>query len=387
MTEGKTAAVLDWLDGQRAAMTDLLRDLVNIDSGSYNKAGVDAVGARLEAHLAGVGIPTERIAVESYGDSIRAHVAGGAGAANRPILLMGHRDTVFPDGTVAERPFRVDGDIAYGPGCADMKAGLVMNTFVLEAFHRAGGAPFPLIGLYTGDEEIASPGSRPIIEAEARAARAVFNSEPGRESGNIVTRRKGASFFKFEITGRAAHSGGQPEKGRSAIEAMARKIQALHALTDFERGITVNVGLVQGGASVNTVAPHCSAEVDVRFKTMEDRDATWERIQEILATEHLDGTTAAVVQERGFLPMTVSGESRVLFDTYVAATESLGGQVDGEFTGGSADSGFTAQVGCPTLCAVGPVGGRAHSPDEYVRLDTMVPRAKAVALSILRMAG
>ena len=378
--------VLDWLDGQREAMTALLADLVNIDSGSYNKAGVDAVAARLDAHLEAAGIPTERVENEDFGDALRATVAGRSGAANRPILLMGHRDTVFPDGTASERPFTVDGDLAYGPGVADMKSGLVMNTFVLEAFHRAGGAPFPLVGLYTSDEEIASPACRPIIEAEARNAMAVFNAEPGRDSGNVVTGRKGASFFVFEVIGKAAHSGARPQDGVSAIEEMARKIQALHALTDFEAGTTVNVGLVKGGSSVNTVAPSCTAEVDVRFKTVEAREAAWRSIREILETSYLPGTETRIVLDRGFLPLTMSPESRRIFDLYVEGSADLGWTVGGEYTGGSADSGFTAQVGCPTLCATGPVGGKAHSPDEYCRLDTLVPRAKAVALTIMRMA-
>lgn len=377
--------VLNWLDGQRQAMTDLLEKLVNTDSGSYNKAGVDAVGRIIEEHLAGRGIRTERIPAEEFGDCIRAEVAAAPGGANRHIVLMGHRDTVFADGTVAERPFRVEGDVAYGPGVADMKAGLVMNTFVLEAFHKFGGAPFPLVGLYTGDEEIGSPSGRPVIEATARGARAVFNAEPGRESGNVVTGRKGASFFKFEITGKAAHSGANPERGVSAIEEMARKIQALHALTDFARGITVNVGLVAGGSSVNTSAPYCSAEVDVRFKTMEDRAWVWERIDAILKTTHLQGTETRIVRERGFLPLTMSPESQKIFDLYVAGASEVGLTVGGEFTGGSADSGFTAQVGTPTLCATGPCGGRAHSPEEFLRLDTMVPRAKAVAIAISRL--
>lgn len=379
--------VLNWLDGQREAMTELLADLVNIESGTYNKAGVDAVGARIEEHLNAAGIKTERIGASDFGDCIRAEIAAAPGGANRHIVLMGHRDTVFPDGTVAERPFTRDGDIAYGPGVSDMKSGLVMNTFLIEAFHKFGGAPFPLVALYTGDEEIGSPSGRPVIEATARGARAVFNAEPGRESGNVVTGRKGASFFKFEIKGVAAHSGGQPEKGISAIEEMAHKIQALHKLTNFETGVTVNVGLVSGGSSVNTVAPHCSAEVDVRFKTMEQREQIWAEINKILETPHLPGTETRVVQERGFLPLTMSGDSNDMFKIYVDGAAELGLTIDGEYAGGSADSGFTAQVGAPTLCSTGPVGGGAHSIKEYCRLDSLVPRAKATALAISRLSA
>jgi glutamate carboxypeptidase len=155
-----------------------------------------------------------------------------AGGGDRPIVLMGHCDTVFPDGTAAQRPFRIDGNRAFGPGVCDMKAGLVMNSFVLAALRRFG-APCAVHGLYTADEEIASPSSRPIIETETKQARAVFNAEPGRPSGNPVSRRKGASFIELEVTGRAAHSGAAHAQGVSAIEAMARKIQRLHKLTDL----------------------------------------------------------------------------------------------------------------------------------------------------------
>ena len=377
------AKILTWLDQQRPAMTDLLEQLVNIDSGSYNKAGVDAVGVALEDWFAAEGIPTDRVPHGEFGDCIRAHVSGGEG--NRPIILMGHRDTVFPDGTASERPFRVEGDIAYGPGVADMKAGLVMNSFVLAAFKRFGGAPYPLLGLYTSDEEIASPSSRPVIENEARTARVVFNAEPGRPSGNVVTGRKGASFFKIKVTGKPAHSGGQHELGISAIGELAAKITELHKLTDYDVGTTVNVGIVAGGSAVNMVAPHAMAEVDVRFKTMTARDAVWEKITEILETAYVPGTATEIVESKGFLPLQQSAESKDVFDLYVKCGAEAGLTIAGEFSGGSADSGFTAQVGAPTVCATGPVGANAHTPEEMMRLDTMVPRAKTVALAILRL--
>lgn len=377
------AKILHWLNQQRPAMTELLERLVNIDSGSYNKAGVDAVGVAIEDWFAAEGIPTDRVPHGDFGDCIRAHVTGGEG--NRPIILMGHRDTVFPDGTASERPFRVEGDIAYGPGVADMKAGLVMNAFVLAAFKRFGGAPYPLLGLYTSDEEIASPSSRPVIENEARTARVVFNAEPGRPSGNVVTGRKGASFFKIQIKGKPAHSGGQHELGISAIGELAAKITELHKLTDYEVGTTVNVGIISGGNAVNMVAPHALAEVDVRFKTMAARDAVWEKITEILETAYVPGTSTEIVESKGFLPLQQSAESKEVFDLYVQCGAEAGLTIGGEFSGGSADSGFTAQVGAPTVCATGPVGAHAHTPEEMMRLDTMVPRAKTVALAIMRL--
>ncbi len=263
MSVDAKTAIIEHLGRQHQAMVGLLGELVSIDSGSYNQSGVNLVEDRLRVWLEGAGIPCEIFPHERFGGCMAARLPG-AGGGNRPIILMGHCDTVFPDGTVAQRPFRIDGNQAFGPGVADMKAGLVMNTFVIDALRRFG-VPCPITGLYTADEEIASPSSRPIIEAEARGARAVFNAEPGRPSGNLVARRKGAAFIELEVTGRASHSGAAHAQGVSAIEAMARKIQRLHKLTDYDLGTTVNVGLVQGGQSVNTVAPRATAGIDVRF--------------------------------------------------------------------------------------------------------------------------
>ena len=215
-----------WLATQHDAMVALLREMVDIDSGSYNKPGIDAVGAVVQRFMQAQGIPVETIRQQNHGDCLRAAVPwdGPAGNAGGNIVLMGHRDTVFPDGEAARRPFTIRDGIAYGPGVADMKAGLVMNCFVLAAFAKFGGAPAPLVGLFTGDEEIGSPEGRAVIEAEARRARVVFNSEPGRVSGNVVTGRKGGVFMAFRITGKAAHSGANFADGISAIEELARKI-------------------------------------------------------------------------------------------------------------------------------------------------------------------
>jgi glutamate carboxypeptidase len=286
---------------------------------------------------------------------------------------------------VALRPFTIRDGIAYGPGVADMKAGLVMNCFILAAFQQFGGAPAPLVGLFTGDEEIGSPEGRAVIEAEARRARVVFNSEPGRASGNIVTGRKGGVFMAMRITGKAAHSGGSFTEGISAIEELARKIQALHALTDLDRGITLNVGLVSGGQSVNTVAPWAEGQIDLRYIDPADRDDVMARIGAIIERSFVPGTRSDLDIRGEFLPMTQSPAAKRLFDLYVEAAADSGFSTAGEFVGGCADSGFTAGVGTPTLCAVGPVGGKAHSPDEFLRLDSLVPRAQACARAILHL--
>jgi glutamate carboxypeptidase len=372
--------VLHWLADARAPMLQLLENLVDIDSGSHDKAGVDAVVKGLRGYLEAQGVRCEIHPNEGAGDCLRASM-GGSG---KPVVLMGHCDTVFPAGTVAKRSFRIDGDVAYGPGVADMKAGLVMNTFVLTAFARAG-LELPLVALYTADEEIASPASRPFIERNALGARAVFNAEPGRPSGNVVTGRKGAMFIDCEVTGVAAHAGANHQDGASAIEALCRKVVQLHRLTDYEEGTTVNVGLIEGGTSVNTVASQARASIDVRFRTGAAMESVQARLSAILAEAEVPGTCAHIRQQRYFLPLVQSAASRELFDAYAASAAAIGFGVAGEYSGGSADSGFTAAAGIPTLCSTGLVGGKIHTPEEWLNVATMVPRAQAIALAAMRL--
>lgn len=376
--------ITEWIASQKQAMIGLLRDVVNIDSGSYDKTGVDAVGAQFEKHFADHDIETWREPHDVFGDAIHALVAK-PGSNEKPILLMGHRDTVFPKGEVSHRPFTIEGHRAHGPGVADMKAGLVINVFVAAALKTFGCAPCPIRLLITADEEIGSPSSRPIIEREGRLARAVYNSEPGRPSGNITTGRKGGVFMRFEIAGKAAHSGNNFGDGISAIGELAHKIVQIHALTDMAKGITLNVGLVSGGQSVNTTAPHAEGHIDMRYIDPADRARIMTAIETIIGTPTVDGTTAKLHINGEFLPLVQSDSSKVMFDAYRAAARDAGlPKLDGEFAGGCADSGFTASVGTPTLCGLGPVGGNVHTPLEWLDLDSIVPRAQALALAILR---
>ena len=378
------AQITEWLANQKDAMIALLRDVVNIDSGSYDKAGVDAVGERFERFFAEHGLITQREPNERFGDAI--HIRLDDRLTNeKPVLLLGHRDTVFSKGEAERRPFRIENGRAYGPGVSDMKAGLVMNAFVLAAFKKFG-APVPVIGLITSDEEIGSPACRPIIERAAKEARAVLNSEPGRPTGNVVTGRKGGVFMRMTIEGRPAHSGGNFEKGISAIGELAHKIIAIHKLTDLAKGTTLNVGIVKGGEAVNMVAPSAEAQIDLRYIDPPERTRAVAAIEEIVATSYVPGTTAKLEILGEFLPLNPTPESEKLFAHYQAAARDAGLSVEGEFSGGCADSGFTAAVGCPTICAVGPVGGAAHTPEEYLEVDSLVPRAQAMALAIMRMA-
>jgi glutamate carboxypeptidase len=384
MTEAESR-VVEWLSEQEEAMVSLLGELVNTDSGTYDKAGVDAAGGPLSRFFEAAGLDIEVLPHPTFGDAIRATLPHATANDQRPIVLMGHRDTVFPTGEAGRRPFRIENGRAYGPGVADMKSGLVMNAFVIAALARFGGHPAPVVALVTSDEEIASPSSRPIIEAQARASRAVFNAEPSRATNVIVRGRKGGVFIIFEVFGKAAHSGAHYERGVSAIEELSRKVPALHGLTDLERGITVNVGLISGGQTVNTIAPYARGEIDLRYVRSEDRAAMIDAIRNIVETCSLPGTTAQLTIKGEFLPLEETAESRELFEMYRQAALDLGFNVEAEFTGGCADSGYTAAQGCPTLCSIGPVGDGGHTPDEYMLVDSLVPSAQAVALSVMRL--
>ncbi|NJO36547.1 MAG: M20 family metallopeptidase, partial [Rhizobiales bacterium] len=337
----EASGVLDWLDRQQPAMLDLLERIVNIDSGSYDHEGVNAAGLAIKAHLDRRGIATEIIPRPDAAFCLAARVeAADAATGTSPILLMGHRDTVFAKGEAARRPFRIEGGKAYGPGVADMKGGLVMNCFVAEAFHRCGGHRHPIRLLFTSDEEIGSPSSKAVIEAMARGAGFVFNSEPGRVNGNIVTGRKGAWFSSLEVHGVAAHSGAAHQHGASAIRALCRKIEALEALTDYETGITANVGLIEGGQSANTVPPFAKASIDIRYRSRADLPDIDAAVRNIAERTDVERTRAEIRKPVVFPPLEPTPANQALFERYVAASAALGLAVEGEYSGGAADKDF-----------------------------------------------
>lgn len=398
MTAASQTDVIRWLAAHQHGMVDLLRDLVNADSGTYDKAGVDAAGDVLASFWRAHGIDVQTHPHAVFGDGISGHIAAGDGRTDRPILLLGHRDTVFPEGEPQRRPFTIRDGRGYGPGVADMKSGLVIEAFVMAAYAATGGLAAPLTMLTTSDEEIASPSSRALIQSFAREARAVFNAEPAREAdepaqgGNtrtqVITRgRKGGIFLKASIIGRAAHSGAHYDRGRSAILDLAQKVAPLHALTNLDAGLSVNVGLIGGGQTVNTIAPSAWAEIDLRYISSDQREPLIDAVRRIVETPGVDGTTGSLSIMGEFLPLTETAESRTLLDIYSTAANSFGVEVTAEFTGGCADSGLTAAVGCPTLCSIGPTGGGGHTPEEFVVMDSLLPTAQTLALAVRETAA
>ena len=375
--------MLDWLATNQPAMERLLSRLVDVDSPSRDDAGLETVAGMLATFLVESGVSVRRI--ETGAGTPLLHASVGEADDSAPILLMGHMDTVFPRGTAERRPFRATSGRLYGPGVADMKAGLVMNAFVLAGFARFGGDRQSIEGLFTVDEEIASPVSRRFIQDAARKAATVLNAEPGRANGNVVIERKGGIFVRILVTGKPSHSGVDFEGGASAVSELAHKIVALEKLTDIAQGLTVNVGLISGGQSINTVAPNAEASLDIRYARNEQRGPLFERLSEIVDKTTTPGTGAKLEVVGEFQPMVPTDEARLLFEAYRDAAAALGLVVDAEATGGCSDAGFTSSLGIPTLCGVGPVGGNAHTDDEYVERDSLVTRAQALALTISRL--
>ena len=379
--------LLDRLDGWRTEQIEFLERLVNHDSGTDDVEDVNRVGAILAERLRGIGFTLNRVANERFGDHL---VAEKPGSGKKRFLFVGHYDTVFPSGTAKQRPFRIDGHgRAWGPGVYDMKGGLAVLLYALRAHREARTRAWEettIAVVFNSDEERLSPTSRGVIEAEARRAHSVGILEPARPGGEYVMARKGAGSFQLEVKGKASHAGLQPELGASAIWDLAQKIAALHALTSFDTGVTVNVGTVRGGERPNVVAPFASAEVDLRAWTQADAEAAMAAMQAICSRAHVSGTTASLRGQIQFPPWPpgLAGTERLL-DIMRAAGRELGVEVSAIKTGGGSDGNHTSAI-APTLDGMGPKGSRAHSDEEFIEVATLLERSKMLALFLDRWA-
>ncbi|HEX9941405.1 MAG TPA: M20 family metallopeptidase [Thermoanaerobaculia bacterium] len=362
-------------------MTLLLRDLAVLESPSHDAASQEPVFARLAAELEAAGLRTRRLPGRRTGGqlwAVRQERRRGAPAQ----LLLGHCDTVWPAGTLERMPVEVrDGRLA-GPGVYDMKAGLVQGIFALRALRDLGLAPEVEPAFFiNSDEEIGSVESLVRIERLARRVRRVFVLEPSLgPDGKLKTRRKGSLRFTVRVFGRAAHSGLDPEKGASAILELARVIQTLYGLTDPERGITVNVGVVSGGLRANVVAPEARAELDVRVLAWEDALRLERAVREL--TPATPGTSLEVLGGIDRPPLEATPGNRRLFKAAKRRAAELGLDLGEGTAGGASDGSLTSRL-TPTLDGLGPVGDGAHALHEHVVLDRGPERAALLALLLL----
>ncbi len=372
-------------------LADLQR-LVDIDCGSYTKAGVDEVGVWVQAAFADLGARVEVTPnAEPHGDTI-VGVLGDGDAAGPTVMLIGHMDTVFEPGTVAQRSFRTEGGRALGPGVSDMKGGLLAGLYALRALRALGvdegrAADWLPVGrlVYVAnpDEEIGSPVSTPVISAHADDADVAFVLEGGRANGDFVSSRKGIMDLELRITGRASHAGVEPEKGRSAILEAAHKVQALHALNGRWAGVTVNVGVIRGGTRPNIVPPDALLQVDLRAVRRPDLEAAEAAVREIAASSTVPETTCEVRLMGRFWPMEKLERAERLVTTAIGLAADLGFPLKDAATGGASDANTTSGLGVPSIDGLGPIGGDDHAPGEYLELDSIVPRTALLAGLIL----
>lgn len=361
-----------YLEEKEAEMLQLLEKLVNIDSGSYVKHGIDSIGEILKGEYEKLGFEVQVHPQQEYGNNISIKHPE---ATDPKIIIVAHMDTVFPDGTAKQRTFSRDEKRAYGPGVIDMKASQVAALYAMKALIEADEDAYKNVQIVlNSDEEIGSPSSRVLIEEKAKGKKYALIMEPGRADGSVVSERKGGGQYSIRITGKGAHAGIEPQKGRSAIEELARKIIKLHGITNYDEGVTVNVGLIDGGTSVNTVSPIAEGHIDVRVVTTEQAQTTAKAIEEICSTPDVEGTSIELSGGIGRPPMFPNDKSRELLEVVKEVGTTLGVEIKDTKTGGGSDGNFTQAMGVATLDGLGPVGGNAHSDQEYIEINTFVER-------------
>ena len=321
----------------------------------------------------------ERHAPSGSGGVLEARF-GNPEDGRRPVLLLGHLDTVWPMGTLARMPWRVEEGWAFGPGVLDMKAGVVM---ALEAMRlvREVDADRPVVLLLSGDEETGSHHSRGLIEEIAKGCRAAFVLEPAQgPQGAYKTARKGVGQFRLEITGVPSHSGVDFGAGHSAVRELAWQIEQISAMTDLERGTTLNVGVVGGGTQSNVVPAAAWAEIDLRVKTVADAEAVTQRLQALKARDPL--CTLRVTGGLNRPPMERTEGTAALIAQAKELAAGLGFALEEAATGGGSDGNFTSALGVPTLDGMGAIGNGAHAENESIRIDSLVTRTALLAAMI-----
>lgn len=372
-----------FLQEKKTEMLQLIEQLVNIDSGSYVKKGVDLVGSILKEKYEELGFIVEVKEEREFGNNM---IIQHKNAIDPKIILVAHMDTVFPEGTVAKRPFYIEGSRAYGPGVVDMKSSQVELIYAIKALQTIRSKSIENIQIIlNGDEEIGSKTSRPLIEKHSVGKEYALIMEPARKDGSLVTARRGGGRYEIIVKGKAAHSGIEPEKGRSAIEELAYKIIQLHSLNNHEKGISVNVGLIEGGSSVNTVSASAVAHVDIRISEMEQAAYLEKKIKEICSKTEVSGTKIQLEGAISRPPMVLNNQSEELLHIIQDVGKEIGLKVKDTATGGGGDASFTSATGVATVDGLGPVGGDAHSESEYLEIDTLPERTLLLAKTIERL--
>lgn len=357
-----------------------LKTLVETESPSHDKTAVDRVGAIVAEEARKLGAQVEIIPNKETGSHVLSRFLSGRGteveAHNKPILLLCHMDTVFPLGTLSKMPYReADGKI-FGPGVLDMKAGIVISLAAIEEAQKQG-LNRPVTLLCTSDEEIGSHTSREHIEHLAKESALVLVLESALVDGSLKTWRKGVGGFDIKVKGRAAHSGGDHQAGRNAIEEMAYQVIAIQKLTDYSRQTTLNVGVMHGGTVSNVVPEEANIEVDVRVM----RPGEWERIEAAVKELKpvLDGTSIEVTGRLNRPPMPFDDRMKATFEKAKSIGARLGMELKAGGTGGASDANFVAPLGIPVLDGLGAIGEGYHSEREYLFAGSLNERVRLIS--------
>jgi len=371
--------IIDFIAKHEADMLALLRDMVLIQSGTYNKKGVDALLTLIQETLKPSGLRCNVVEQDDFGNHLLVSTCP-VEKHDRQILITGHMDTVFPEDTDF-RWFKEDEKHVHGPGVIDMKGGLVTGIYALKALGNVGLLEkIPLTFIFNSDEEIGSPTSRQIIEHEARRSAFAFVLECGGVNGGIVTGRKGKLGFTLTIQGKAGHAASADHDKPSAVLELCHKTLELEALNDSRQGLSINVGTIKGGMSPNTVADRSLASVDVRFNNAAARDDVKSRISDIVQKAIVPGTHTKIDWTSERPPMEQTQGNKTLYLVAKQQADDLGIVVEEEFRGGVSDANLIAMQQTPVLDGLGPIGGMDHSSEEYMIKDSLRKRTQLLAL-------
>jgi glutamate carboxypeptidase len=376
--------VKEALSGRQAAMLEIIERLVVQNSFTENREGGRAVGEMLAAELVSIeGMSVRSVPSDRYAPHLIASTRAAESSPEGCIAIIGHLDTVFPPGTF--EGFRVEDGIARGPGVLDMKGGLVVAMEALRALAKAG-VVVPVRFVIVSDEEVGSPEGRLLIEREVAGAKAALVLEAGRKNDLVITARKGTAGLKAVAKGRAAHAGAAHASGANAIWALAKLIDRAQDITDYARGITVNVGKVSGGHSKNTVPDAAEALLDFRFERMEDGRATLDAIRAAAAeaAAAVPGTEVSIEGSIAREPLERTDANVALYREYAACAKAAGlGDGEAPLIGGGSDASSTAAMGIPSIDGLGPRGSGFHTKEELIEVATLAPKAEAIARFLL----
>ncbi len=379
----------DFVSLLQSALPNYLRDLeamVNTDCGTHNKAGVDAIARLARERALAFGAEVIDFPQTQYGNMLYARWRGKGTAR---IVMVGHMDTVYSDGKTKEFPYRRVAGKAMGCGVIDMKSGLLNGVYAAHALVQSGFENFGEIGFFfNSEEEVGSPVAKEIYPQFVRGANAALILEGARESGAIVSARKGVGDYYVTVQGKPAHAGVEPQKGANAIYTLAEHITALKKLNGFRPNLTVNVGVIRGGTKSNVVPETAEAHIDVRFPQASDVAPFEQAVREIIAREIVSGTKTELSGGLKNPPMEKTEANTRLVGFAKAAASELGFPLEDVMTGGGSDGNYTASLGTPTLDGLGPQGGNGHNAmEEYLLVETIVPRAAMLAKIMVAIAN